>query len=203
MPKRKKTKTILIIFLVIILLSFIFINLWELFKTESYIANWEVYSPYFKSDVVFPAVLTEDSCKEILRNYQTDINDIPFKNGTSWGLTWKDAKFHVEGLFNGTRTITFTFTDQGFEGCNILDEYNVEKIGSVPNFKQFYDCPDCEDVIKTNGRFFYSYKSVENYYELEYLQIDYMPQGNVTVKVQFIYINRSLDNFIEYRKTTT
>jgi len=133
---------------------------------------FKLRTPY-KYYVELPEVLTEESCMEVLKVYQPDISDLEFEKGGSENFTYKQLSFDIDGLLpNGRRTITFTYPNQQFEGCNILDTYTVEKLTKEPNFKQYFDCKnlECKD-IKCDGRdarLFYTYRKINDYYELKY-----------------------------------
>ena len=203
MAKRKGSRMILIIIILAIAMRITNTSKEEI----SLQPNWSFYSYFFKVNITFPDVLTEESCKEILKTYQLDIDNLSFVEGSSRNLYFKQIWFNITGLFpTGRRAITFTYTkNQGvvkFKGCNILDIYEVKKIETPYEFKQYFGCKstDCKEVKGINGRFFYIYRKIKGYYELKYLWIHSTPQGEASIYIQALYMNEPLDKRIQFRE---
>jgi len=210
-----KMKLSIIIIILFVILGFLFYY----FKTQT----------KYKYHTELPEVLTEETCMEILKVYQPDINGLAFEKLGDENFTYKQVSFDTHSLFpNGVRTITFTYPNQKFEGCNIIEGYIVEKLTLLDKlteerFKQFFDCKnlECKDIKckGKDGRLFYTYRKINDYYELKY----YMKQPTsipievpsseevlspeeiptkpaMSITIQFLYFNRPLDNFIKHRE---
>jgi len=172
-----------------------------------------------------PDILTEQSCMKILKVYQPDIANLALEKHGNENFIYRQVNLDIDGLFlDGKRTITFVYPNQEFEGCNIMDIYIVDKLTEEPNFTQYFDCKnlDCKDIKcdEKDGRFFYTYRKINDYYELKYYirepilereviaspmeESELLPEesqkGNVSITIQFLYFNRPLDKFIKHRE---
>jgi len=206
-----KTRPILFLILIVGLIGFSFY----------YFYIRASYKYYIKP----PDILTEQSCMKILEVYQSDITNLKFEKYGDENFIYRQVNLDIDGLFlDGKRTITFTYPNQEFEGCNIMNEYTVDKLTEEPNFMQYFDCKrlDCKDIKcdKKDARLFYTYRKIKDYYELKYymrksifereviaspreeleLLPEESPKGNTFINIQFLYFNRPLDKFIKHKE---
>ena len=140
---------------------------------------------------------TPEECKQLLKEWQPDIKNLEF-------ISMDIADQAFINISGGRRTITFIYTqDNSFEGCNILDTYDIDLDEKESEIERYFDCEkeSCKEYKFKNGRFLYVYDTSDNYNILKYLlRVKGKPgvePPNLTF--QILYIQRNMTSFIQHR----
>jgi len=144
-----------------------------------------------------PESFTPEECKQLLEEWQPNIDDLDFKN-----IDIADQSFiDIPG---GNRGIAFIYkNDNTFKGCNILDSYETDLDEKGSEIEEYFDCEkeECKDYKFEKGRFLYVYETSEKYNMLKYLLRKKGEVGieNPSLIFQILYIQKDMTDFIQYR----